>query len=63
LTKIDWNENTSDFTNWLVVKTFVVARSRDFRMIRLRQTGTNPEGRHYLALNTLELFDAVSWLQ
>jgi hypothetical protein len=62
-TEIDGRENNSDLNDDLVVKTFTVAQSGRFRMIRLRQTGPNHCGDDYLVLSAFEVFGAVAELQ
>jgi hypothetical protein len=54
-TEIDRRENNSDLNASSAVKTFAVARSRSFRVIRLRQTDPNHCGNNFLNFCAFEV--------
>jgi hypothetical protein len=54
--ELDRHSNDSSLNSKGAIATFNVSSSTDYRYIRLRQTGTNSNGDHYLQLNAIEFF-------
>jgi FtsZ-binding cell division protein ZapB len=61
-TEIDRRENNNDLNAELAIKTFAVAGTESFGMIRLRQTGPNHSNSNLLRLSIFEVFGTVAGL-
>jgi len=56
---IDRRNDNAGLNGPHLTKTLSIAGARAFRMIRLRQTGKNHNGRDSLCLNALEVFGGL----
>ena len=59
---VDRRENNNDLNGKFVTHKFAVGDPPrgSYRFIRLRQTGTNHQGRDYLEISSLEVFGTLS---
>jgi hypothetical protein len=57
--ELDRRSNNTDLNDRSAVRTFPVSHPQDFNMIRLRSTGPDHSGHHYVALSAFEIFGSL----
>jgi hypothetical protein len=58
-TELDRRTNNGDLNNWLAIHSFSIAKSVEYRFIRLRQTGKSHESNDMLAFSHLDVFGSL----